>query len=117
MADDLTPPLTAEQRLRDNFLTDLAEVMKSASGRRLIWHLISAPEWGGSFRYLDARAVGAMPRGEQDALAGQRALGMQLNQTAMAVADHDYLVMFREARGLLVQYQLDEMKAAQQKKG
>lgn len=111
MADDLRPPLKAEERLRANFLDDLAEILKTSGGRRFVWHLISAPEWCGGFRYLDAQAIGARSRGEQDALAGQRAIGMQLNQTAMAVADDDYMKMMKEARGLLVQYQLEDARA------
>lgn len=84
-------PISPEQKARARFLEDFAEMMKLAQFRRWLFHLIEDSGWCGSGLYgADFENPNKMYFA-----AAKRELGVELNMTAMAVADELYMKMVR----------------------
>lgn len=104
MADDLQPPLNAEEKLRAKFLKDLRELMSQPNFRSVLWHLIEGPAWCAAFHH------GLVDDRQMAFAEGKREVGMNLVKVAMAVGDANYMKMQAEARNLRMQYELEDLR-------
>jgi hypothetical protein len=98
-------PLTPAEKARAKFLADFANLMgngdeiKPATFRRWLWHLIEDAGWC----YTHAKGAGTKDVHALYFALGAREIGINLLQTAMAVADESYRRMLLEAINLKTQ--------------